>query len=43
MLGGNCEFDYGYFDGFEISMESINYFLTKGEEYRRGKDGLGQG
>lgn len=40
---GNCEFGYGYFEGFEVSMESICYFLAKGEEYRKGKDGLGRG
>jgi hypothetical protein len=40
---GNCEFDYGYFDGFEISMESNIYFLATGEDYRKGKDGLRRG
>ncbi|KAK4244023.1 hypothetical protein C7999DRAFT_17686 [Corynascus novoguineensis] len=34
------EYDYGFYDGFDVSLEGINFFLSSPEEYKRSKLGL---
>ncbi|EAQ83139.1 hypothetical protein CHGG_10957 [Chaetomium globosum CBS 148.51] len=38
---GESEWDYGFFDGFDVTLESINCFISSEEAYRRAKLGLG--
>jgi hypothetical protein len=39
---GESEYDYGFYDGFDVSMEGINLFLSSPDEYKRRKLGLGK-